>query len=91
MSIAQRGEGMKKITALLLAGVMIFVCADTAFAREINVVVDGKTVTFTDAKPYVDKNGRTYAPLRYMVQSFGFDVGWDKETFTVSAIKYRLQ
>lgn len=36
---------MKKMMVLLLAGRMIFACAGTAFAKEINVAVDGKTVT----------------------------------------------
>ena len=39
----------------------------------------------------VVKDGRTYAPLRYMVQSFGYDVGWDQETKTVMVENYRMQ
>jgi hypothetical protein len=39
----------------------------------------------------VVKDGRTYAPLRYMVQSFGYDVSWDKETKTVVVENYRMQ
>ena len=39
----------------------------------------------------VVKEGRTYAPVRYMVQSFGYDVGWDKETKTVIVENYRMQ
>ncbi|MBQ5589731.1 MAG: hypothetical protein IIU70_06245, partial [Anaerotignum sp.] len=29
--------------------------------------------------------------VRYMVQSFGYDVGWDKETKTVTVENYRMQ
>ena len=43
-----------------------------------------------DTTPVV-KDGRTYAPLRYMVQSFGYDVGWDQETSTVTVRNYRIQ
>ena len=43
-----------------------------------------------DTTPVI-KDGRTYAPLRYMVQSFGYDVGWDKETSTVTVKNYRMQ
>ena len=43
-----------------------------------------------DTKPVV-KDGRTYAPLRYMVQSFGYNVGWDQETKTVMVENYRMQ
>ena len=70
---------------------MIFGCAGTAWAKGINVVVNGKQMKFTNAKPYVDENGRTYAPLRYMVQSFGYDVGWDNGTKTVTAEKNRMK
>jgi hypothetical protein len=39
----------------------------------------------------VVKDGRTYAPLRYMVQSFGYDVSWDQETSAVTVENYRVQ
>ena len=73
---------MKKMMALLLAGMMIFGCAGTAFAKEINVTVDGKTVEFTDAKPYVDENGRTMVPLRPVADAIGIHVEWDRRTKT---------
>ena len=38
----------------------------------------------------VVKDGRTYAPLRYMVQSFGYDVGWDSAEKTVTVKNYRM-
>jgi len=39
----------------------------------------------------VVKDGRTYAPLRYMVQSFGYNVDWEQETKTVAITNYRVQ
>ena len=43
-----------------------------------------------DTTPVI-RDGRTYAPLRYMVQSFGYDVIWDKETSTVTVKNYKMQ
>ena len=73
---------MKKMLVLLLAGMLVFGCVGTAFAKEINVVADGKTVAFKDAKPYVDQNGRTMVPLRPVANAMGIDVEWDRRTKT---------
>ena len=73
---------MKKMMALFLAGMMLIGCAGTAFAKEINVTVDGKAVEFTDAKPYIDEKGRTMVPLRPVADAMGIDVEWDRRTKT---------
>lgn len=37
-----------------------------------------------DAAPYINaSNGRTYIPVRYAAESFGYSVGWDANTRTV--------
>lgn len=68
---------MKKVTALILTGIMLLGCAGTAFAAEAKVTVDGKPVVFTDAKPFVDENGRTLVPLRPVANAMGLNVEWD--------------
>lgn len=73
---------MRRFMALLLAGMMTIFCAGTAFAKEIQVTADGKQVVFTDAKPYVDENGRTMVPLRPVADAMGIDVEWDRRTKT---------
>ena len=35
----------------------------------------------------VISNERTYAPIRYLAEYFGYTVGWDGETQTVSLTK----
>ena len=67
---------MKKLAALILTGVMVFGCFGTAFAAETKVSVDGVPVVFTDAKPFVDENGRTMVPLRPIADAMGLQVGW---------------
>lgn len=73
---------MKKLMALFLAGLMILGCAGTVFAKEITVTADGTPVVFTDAKPYVDENGRTMVPLRPVADAMGIEVEWDRRTKT---------
>ena len=75
---------MKKLAALILTGIMTFGCFGTAFAAETKVSVDGAPVAFTDAKPFVDENGRTMVPLRPIANAMGLEVAWDAETQTAA-------
>jgi len=51
------------------------VCA----ASEISVTVGGKIVNFPDAKPFIDENGRTLIPVRFVTESLGATVEWNEE------------
>ena len=73
---------MKRLTAMLLAGIMVLGCAGPAFGAETKVTVGGKQIQFTDAKPFVDENGRTMVPLRPVADAMGIDVEWDRRTKT---------
>lgn len=70
---------MKKVFALLMTMTMVFGCFGTAYAAETKVTVDGQPVTFTDAKPFVDENGRTMVPLRPVANALGLQVNWEPE------------
>ena len=52
--------------------------------KKIKVSVDGAPVAFTDAKPFVDENGRTMVPLRPIANAMGLEVAWDAETQTAA-------
>lgn len=68
---------MKKVFALLMTMTMVFGCFGTAYAAETKVTVNGEPVVFTDAKPFVDENGRTMVPLRPVANALGLEVTWD--------------
>jgi len=68
---------MKKALSLLLALVMVVCLCSTAFAADIRVEVDGTAVTWTDAKPFIDANGRTLVPLRPVAEAMGLTVNWN--------------
>lgn len=70
---------MKKFMALLLTGIMALGTFGTAFAAETKISVDGVPVVFTDAKPFVDENGRTMVPLRPIADAMGLQVAWIAE------------
>lgn len=73
---------MRKFVALLLAGMMALGSLGAVYGAETMVTVDGAVVEFTDAKPFVDENGRTMVPLRPVADAMGIDVEWDRRTRT---------
>jgi len=78
---------MKKITVLTLV-LMILTATLSAgvFAVQIplRVVVNGSRISFPDAQPFIDENGRTQVPVRFVSEALGADVGWDGKTKTVT-------
>jgi len=73
--------------ALMSSGIMNAQKASAAVS--VTVIVDDKTVTFPDAPAYLDNNGRTQIPTRYIAQALGAEVEWDaragRATFSIEA------
>lgn len=42
----------------------------------LTVKYNGESVSFPDAKPYIDDNGRTLIPVRFVAETMGADVSW---------------
>ncbi len=83
---------MKRI-ALILSLVML-VCsfgATGALAADDHaspdVRVNGKLVEFPDASPYIDGNGRTMIPVRFVAENLGAKVTWLNSTRTANIEK----
>jgi len=59
-----------------------------AASNEIKILLNGKTVPFTNDSgyPYVDENNRTMVPLRVTMESAGFAVGYDSNAHTAIVI-----
>ena len=75
---------MKKMISLLSAVLLAMSMNTAAFAAELNVSVDGITVAWTDAKPFIDENSRTLVPLRPIANALGLEVSWNDDTNTAS-------
>ncbi|WP_138756577.1 copper amine oxidase N-terminal domain-containing protein [Paenibacillus sinopodophylli] len=58
--------------------------------RILPIIVNGHKVQFPDTEPYIDTNGRTMVPVRFVSEKLGGDVTWDVATKTVG-IKYKGQ
>lgn len=75
---------MKRKIALVLTGLLSMGCFSAAYGAETKVTVDGTPVVFSDAKPFVDENGRTMVPLRPVAKAMGLDVVWDSRSQTAT-------
>ncbi|MCL2121884.1 MAG: copper amine oxidase N-terminal domain-containing protein, partial [Clostridiales bacterium] len=42
----------------------------------IKVIVNGKDIRFPDAQPFIDSNGRTQVPMRFVAEAMGAEVEW---------------
>ena len=72
---------MKKI--VLALAVVLFVLnigfkVDASSAELVTVIVDGRTIEFTDAPAYLDANGRVQVPVRFVGEALGACVEWDE-------------
>lgn len=51
--------------------------------NELSADIDGKSVEFTDAKPFVDESNRTQMPVRVISEMLECDVAWNDALKTV--------
>jgi len=71
---------MKKV-ALVLVIMSVFIMLTSAAAAAIElplrVEVNGERVYFPDEQPFIDSNGRTQVPARFIAEKLGANVTWD--------------
>lgn len=71
---------MKKFAAVILGTVLLtssFTYGAYASNKNVKVNVDNKEISFTEASPYIDSNGRVLVPLRFVSEYIGAQVEWD--------------
>ena len=76
----------RTVLALMIITILtsIFLMPAMATADDIKVTVDGKSVSFPDAKPFIDTNNRTLIPVRFVSEALGAKVEWNGKTKEVS-------
>ena len=81
---------MKKLVCIfLIIGIAAAMIMPVSAANEIplKVLVNGKKLYFPDAKPFIDENGRTQTPARFIGEELGATVTWDKDTKTATFVR----
>lgn len=69
---------MKKLVAVLTAGLLLL-SGMTAFAQ-INISINGEIVDIPeDMGEVIAKDNRTFVPVRFILENFGYQVEWFSE------------
>ena len=83
-----------KVMACVLVFVVLVSSLVSAAEIPVGVVVNGENVFFPDARPFIDENGRTQVPVRFVSEALGAQVNWDsiakKVTVTFNSKKVSL-
>ena len=53
-------------------------------AETVRVVVNGQELVFPDVQPYLDANGRTQVPTRFVGEALGANVSWNERSQKVT-------
>lgn len=53
----------------------------------LTIKLDGEIVSFSDAQPFIDENGRTQIPIRAVAEMLGCKVDWNDRTRTATLTK----
>ncbi|GEM_PF-6633745 len=84
----KKGMGqLKKVIVLVIALAIITCSYAMASEHEIKINVDGKTIEFTDSKPFINEDNRTMIPVAKVADTLGANVAWDGEARTVKIVK----
>ncbi|QUH30244.1 copper amine oxidase N-terminal domain-containing protein [Vallitalea guaymasensis] len=59
---------------MMLTAMMVSTVTAETF---VTVTVQGETVDFPDAQPFIDANNRTLVPIRFISEALGGQVSWD--------------
>ena len=77
---------MKKLTAIILTICVVLSCT-TAFAANTTIIIDGGQATSAEGMgSIVEKDNRTFVPVRFLLAYFKFNVDWDDDTQTVLGV-----
>ncbi|HPD01422.1 MAG TPA: copper amine oxidase N-terminal domain-containing protein, partial [Acetivibrio sp.] len=71
---------MKKLALILVlvcTFVTLFSIVPSAVELPLRVVINGTKLEFPDAQPFIDANGRTQTPARFIGEALGANVTWD--------------
>ena len=80
----------RRLATLMLAMLMCLSCLTVGASAEettVDVRVNGYLVNFPDQKPYINKDGRTLIPVRFVAENLGAAVEWDQKTKTATISK----
>jgi hypothetical protein len=83
---------MKRLISLIIISTLLALSAalpvsGAPLAGTIRVLVNNQLIKFPDAQPFIDANGRTQVPARFVSEALGGTVAWDAPSRTVNIIR----
>lgn len=77
---------IKRLKVIAMLFVFVIMCTSIQVSADIplRVVVNGEKIDFPDAQPFIDKNGRTQVPVRFVSEALGAQVDWNGNTKKVT-------
>ena len=75
---------MKRVVSILLVVLVVF-SGVLASAANTEIIVNGKKAVIADGMgKIVEKNNRTFVPVRFIAESLGCQVGWIEKSKRVA-------
>jgi hypothetical protein len=76
---------MRKLMMILTLISLVMLFSVVSFARTVfpRVTINGALVKFPDTQAFINQDGRTMVPVRFVAENLGFDVQWEASTRTV--------
>jgi len=65
------------ILAIMSVFMMLTSAAGAAIELPLRVEVNGERLNFPDEQPFIDSNGRTQVPARFIAEKLGANVTWN--------------
>ncbi len=73
---------MKKLVLaliMILSVITVFSTVTSAAQQQISIIVNETKINFPDAQPFIDSNGRTQAPAKFIGEELGAVVSWNSK------------
>ncbi|WP_026478311.1 copper amine oxidase N-terminal domain-containing protein, partial [Alkaliphilus transvaalensis] len=75
----------RKLSVLMIVVMLLTLMSSTALGwGPIRVVLSGELMRFPDAQPFLDNNGRTQVPIRFISEALGAEVDWNPSSQMVT-------
>jgi len=62
---------------IIILTVLIIQPSVQAAEPNVQILIDGSTVNFPDAQPFINSDGRTMVPIRFVAEQMSCNVNWD--------------
>ena len=79
------------LSVLCLLTLVLVGAAPSPAVDAIKVIVNGKDIRFPDAQPFIDSNGRTQVPMRFVAEAMGAEVEWTQSAERVDIARGRIR